>query len=375
MSNKYIHIIGNQIKESDKIHPFNNRDVNDLNNKSFFAKKFENDCKSVNGIKDISNGKNRLFEFSIKNEKYNIFLEHCDGGGRDISFSKTSKKVAIPYHLKSFKKMIKNHEHILVINLYFALNEDSTVNYNKYVYLIVSPSEIYSSQGAADIIFNRKKPSSSSRWVELNEILKCLQSKETLLNVRNSQTKGNNVWIVHPENLEDFLNSIIFDEYRNQMEEANSRLLSIVHPNVIDIKQDRMIKTCRQNIRKRLLEIFEKCQISTCEVRDKQCLVASHIYAVNEICKLQINTDKKINMISDINNVLLLCSLHDKLFDRHLISFNNDGTLLVSAIINKLEAYNLKLNFHYFNFNENMLVYIEKHRRKFVELENMRQKI
>ncbi len=375
MSNKYIHIIGNQIKESDKIHPFNDKNVNDLNNKIFFAKKFENDCKSVNEIKDISDGNNRLFEFSIKNEKYNIFLEHCDGGGRDISFNKASKKVAIPYHLKSFKKMIRNHEHILVINLYFALNDDETVNYNRYVYLIVSPSEIYSSQGAADIIFNRKKPSSSSRWVELNEILKCMQSKTTLLNVRISQFKGNNVWIVHPENLEDFLNSIIFDEYRNQMGEAISKLLSLVHPSAPNIEQDRRINICRQNTRKKILKIFRKCQISTCEVQNKQCLVASHIYAVNEIRKLRINIDKKIDMIGDIDNVLLLCSLHDKLFDRHLISFNDDGTLLVSSIINKFKAYNLKLNFPYFHFNDNMLMYIKKHRNKFIELENRRLKI
>ena len=76
MSNKYIHIIGNQIKESDKIHPFNDKNVNDLNNKIFFAKKFENDCKSVNEIKDISDGNNRLFEFSIKNDGISRLIKH-----------------------------------------------------------------------------------------------------------------------------------------------------------------------------------------------------------------------------------------------------------------------------------------------------------
>ena len=77
-------------------------------------------------------------------------------------------------------------------------------------------------------------------------------------------------------------------------------------------------------------------------------------------------------MTKDINNALLLCNLHDKLFDRHLISFNDNGTLIVSHIINKLEAYNLKLDFSYIKFNENMLIYIRKHRDKFNELEKNR---
>ena len=283
MSKKYIHIIANQIKECDRIHPFNDKKINNLYNKIFFANQLKKDYKIVDEIKDISQGNNRLFEFTIKNEKYNIFIEHCDGGGRDISFGKMSKKVAIPYHIKSFKEMIKNQKQVLVINLYFTLNEDLTINNNNYVYLIVSPSEIYSSQGAADILYKHKKPSSSSRWVELSEILQCLKSKETLLNKRKLQTHGSNVWIVHPENLQDFLNSIIFDEYKNQIKVAYDKLLKLVYPSKPNKEESSVINKCRQTIRKELLKKYKKCQISACDVQDKQCLVASHIYAVNEI--------------------------------------------------------------------------------------------
>lgn len=369
---KYIHIIDNVVKETEQIHPFNDKNRHDLNNKSFFAKKFQDDCKLISGIVDISNGQNNLFEFQMGDEKYNIFLEHCDGGGRDISFGKASKKIAIPYHVKAFKQMVQNKKNILVANLYFTLNEDLTINYNKYVYLIVSPSEIYSSQGAADILFNRKKPSSSSRWVELDEILKCLNSKETLINKRNRRNQGNNVWIVHPDNLQDFLNSIIFDEYKNQMEYANSRLLSLVYQTEKSKEQEKRINISRRNARKKLLTKFDKCQISLCNIRDKQCLVASHIFGVSDICKMRNSFDKKLSMIQNINNVLLLCCTHDKLFDRHLISFNDNGTLLISRLINKLEPYNLESNFKYFDFNKEMLCYIKKHRNKFYELEKVR---
>ena len=218
-----------------------------------------------------------------------------------------------------------------------------------------------------------KKPSSSSRWVELNEILQCLKTKKTLLNKRNNKNYGNNVWIVHPENLQDFLNSIIFDEYKNQLDGAWSRLLSLCYEKYKSSNyQDKEITLCRQNVHKSLLTKFDKCQISSCEIVNKQCLVASHIFGVSEIYKLKINFNEKLNMIQDINNVILLCCIHDKLFDRHLISFNDNGILLVSKIIHNLEPYNLKLNFKYFDFNADMLIYIKKHRNKFYALERKR---
>ena len=105
--NKYLHIIGNEIKETKQIHPFNDKTKYNLRNKMFFAKKFKEDYKLIKEFIDISNDKKNLFKFQMENEEYNIFLEHCDGGGRDISFGKSSKKIAIPYILNHLKNWLR----------------------------------------------------------------------------------------------------------------------------------------------------------------------------------------------------------------------------------------------------------------------------
>ena len=72
--------------------------------------------------------------------------------------------------------------------------------------------------------------------------------------------------------------------------------------------------------KKMLLEKYEeKCCI--CNLCNKELLIASHI-------KEWKNSDLKEKC--DINNGLLLCSLHDSLFDKHLISFDNEGNIIIS---------------------------------------------
>lgn len=48
----------------------------------------------------------------------------------------------------------------------------------------------------------------------------------------------------------------------------------------------------------------------------------------------------KENEHIDINNGLLLCANHDKLFDKHLISFDKEGKIIIS---DKIPESNYKL--------------------------------
>lgn len=68
-----------------------------------------------------------------------------------------------------------------------------------------------------------------------------------------------------------------------------------------------------------LLKRYSSCCL--CNVNDKNFLVASHIKPW-----AKSNSEEKL----DVNNGLLLCPNHDKLFDGGWISFNDDGHILIS---------------------------------------------
>lgn len=80
----------------------------------------------------------------------------------------------------------------------------------------------------------------------------------------------------------------------------------------------------QNKFKKALLESQKVCQI--CGIDVPELLIASHIkpWVLSE-------DNEKI----DINNGLLLCANHDKLFDRHLISFDKDGSILISNALDK----------------------------------------
>ena len=58
------------------------------------------------------------------------------------------------------------------------------------------------------------------------------------------------------------------------------------------------------------------------------------------------------------------------LFDQHLISFDDNGGLLISKnlSIDNIRNFDL-LSFPTLEINENMLKYIKRHRNKFLEIE------
>ena len=78
--------------------------------------------------------------------------------------------------------------------------------------------------------------------------------------------------------------------------------------------------------RKDLIELWKKCSVSKCKMTD--ILIASHIKPWNES-----SNEEKL----DPYNGLLLLPNYDKLFDKHLISFDDDGRIIISPQIKKEE--------------------------------------
>ena len=70
----------------------------------------------------------------------------------------------------------------------------------------------------------------------------------------------------------------------------------------------------------------------------------------------------------DHENVLLFCANHDALFDKHLISFDDNGYLLISAEINGEERKKLNIsNDMKIEMSAEMRGYMAYHRKKFEE--------
>ncbi|MEG0290834.1 MAG: HNH endonuclease [Erysipelotrichaceae bacterium] len=70
------------------------------------------------------------------------------------------------------------------------------------------------------------------------------------------------------------------------------------------------------------------CSCMLCGLKNKELLVASHI---KEWC----NSNNKERL--DVNNGLLLCTQHDALFDNHLISFDEEGKVMISKDLNTMD--------------------------------------
>lgn len=111
------------------------------------------------------------------------------------------------------------------------------------------------------------------------------------------------------------------DEYKYRYDESKSMY-------VAESEREGYVKQrlTQGKFRSRLLERYDGCII--CGIENKNLLVASHI----KTWKNSSNIER-----IDVNNGLLLCPNHDKLFDKGWISFNKEGSLILSP---KLNEYN-----------------------------------
>jgi hypothetical protein len=103
-----------------------------------------------------------------------------------------------------------------------------------------------------------------------------------------------------------------------------------------------------------------KCPISGINILS--ILISSHIVPWSES-----NDEERL----DVENGILLSPLYDSLFDKHLISFDDDGRLLVSSKINlgNIEKLGLLKDIK-ITLSEGMIKYIWKHQEKFRRIEN-----
>lgn len=116
--------------------------------------------------------------------------------------------------------------------------------------------------------------------------------------------------------------------------------------------------------RNQLIEKY-KGECCLCGITNKQLLIASHL-------KSWADSDK--NEKVDENNGLLLCPNHDKLVDKYMISFDEEGKILISSALsqNDLILMNIVVD-KKIKITAGNEYFIRWHRNKFYELEEQRK--
>ena len=112
-----------------------------------------------------------------------------------------------------------------------------------------------------------------------------------------------------------------------------------------------------------LLVKYDHCVL--CNLTHPKLLIASHIKRWCDSTNLER---------CDLHNALLLCPLHDKLFDNWMISFDQKGNCLASDKLRCHPDYERGLlnlpKTSLIPFNEKNQLYLEHHRNKFLEKNN-----
>lgn len=153
-----------------------------------------------------------------------------------------------------------------------------------------------------------------------------LYFKGTLDNVPSSTTVTEEEYKELVEKEDDFLDKLskLAKEYG---EDGTTSVISEVR-----------LATVQQAFRDKLIEKYgQKCLL--CDIVNKELLIASHIKSA---------ADCDIYEKADFNNGFLLCAIHDKLFDRCLITFNfYDGKIQISESLSEdeIKACNLDKNY------------------------------
>ena len=108
------------------------------------------------------------------------------------------------------------------------------------------------------------------------------------------------------------------------------------------------------NYREELINLWKKCAVSKCEMTD--VLIASHIKPWRK------STNKER---LDRYNGLLLLPNYDKLFDKGLISFEDNGKIIISPLIKEEEykVLGISPNDELFKVYDENKPYLEEHRR------------
>lgn len=112
-------------------------------------------------------------------------------------------------------------------------------------------------------------------------------------------------------------------------------------------------RTGQEQYRKDLINIYKECQL--CGMENNSQLVASHIKSYKE---------SELDEAIDFNNGFLLCKQHDGLFDRGLITINDEGELVFSPKLSDNDRILIERSgYKKIDINKEQKKYLDWHRK------------
>ena len=122
---------------------------------------------------------------------------------------------------------------------------------------------------------------------------------------------------------------------------TDRKLLEYYNVNVSDgaiILKDKQIhdkSTCRKQdeFKYNLLEKYgtKKCYLCGCDI--EQNIIASHIHRITDIDHSTLSDADKRMQAVDADNGFWLCANHDKMFENGIITFNQNGNLVINPLM------------------------------------------
>lgn len=196
----------------------------------------------------------------------------------------------------------------------------------------------------------------------IDEILKLCPSKYSPFTVKGTGSQGYlfEIGKEFGEYLLKLANDINNIDISGTSKEEEEKYIEEID-NILDkfkdeTEKERLVKArVGQGLFKKKL-LYKSCKCAICGLNIKSLLIASH-------CKPWGKANHKERL--DVNNGLLLCPTHDALFDKGLITFNENGEIIISKEIEKYQYKLLNIDEYVrLDFRSEQLPYIKYHREE-----------
>lgn len=331
---------------------------------------------AMEGIKNLEPLIQKIPNLSLTNKQYRYFLEHKICKNDEIAVFDTGKYI----HFDYYRELYKNNKDF-VNELLDKLKSLYSLEYNSLkiwsVFNVKSIKTEFLKLGITthEILYNILRASNSSlyKFQMYNRSLLITLADTDEKNLRIKYEGNKIVSTSETETLLDFLkhakfnNNVNFNFKSNiNIINSNNKSVDNISENDIeneynDIPTDTRESIVKQRIgqdklRDKMLEQYSACEL--CGITSPELLVASHIKPWHD-CDNKIEQNER----GSLNNVFLLCAMHDKLFDKGLISFTDSGEILISSKLTKEDIVKLNLSKFCINFrNEIQKMYVKYHR-------------
>lgn len=145
---------------------------------------------------------------------------------------------------------------------------------------------------------------------------------------------------------------------KQELQEEFKGIQQVENLPIAQTEKERLIKSRIGQGKFKKLLIERECKCALCAVSDPRVLIASHI----KTWSTSANEERL-----DVNNGLLLCPNHDALFDKHLISFDLNGKIVISQSLDETTRVFLNVNDELrVKLNETQLSYMEGHHQNLI---------